>query len=132
MKMKQRVIAGPFHTPGMLRRRQTSKQLLSRPIPDFSNELDQFEKIVASYESSATWDDRCDEWIDGVSQKLNAWNPNFARQFNRRDLLGTNGGGHMLLEYRKLVELEVRCSRLQRIAFPEKRNPSRLSRFLAK
>jgi hypothetical protein len=86
---------------------------------------------VTSYEPSAAWDEKVDEWIDGVVEELRLWNPNMVRRFKRVSLLESYGYGYdyMVVEYRKLVELEARCSQLRRIVFTEERATLRFSKL---
>jgi len=79
---------------------------------------------VNSFELSAEWDEKCDGWIDGVAEKLQLWNPEMARRFKRASYLESD---YMLLEYRKLVELHSRHSRLQTIVLPKESAWLRLS-----
>jgi hypothetical protein len=86
---------------------------------------------VTSYELSAAWDEKVDEWIDGVAEELRLWNPNMVRRFKRVSFLESYGYGYdyMVVEYRKLVELEARYSQLRRIVFPEERTTLRFSKL---
>jgi len=114
--MEQRPTPGLLRTLRIFRNGRSPEQSSSRSIPDFSNELDQFEEIVNSYESSTAWDKKCDDLIDHVAGKLQLWNPEMATRFKRASYFESD---YMLLEYRKLMEFRARYSNLQRIVFPE-------------
>jgi hypothetical protein len=83
------------------------------------------DELEQAYDDSPYWHLLCDEWAEGVHQKLMSWSPRMARRFLSVSLFESSGGVYMLDESpetnHKLNELRERRSRLQSIAKPHRR-----------
>jgi hypothetical protein len=91
----------------------------TKPIPDFSFEIDWFEEIDRRYDYDSDWKALCDEWTERVSAKLYLWHPRLADRFQRTSIFELSGGSLMLDAFsedeQRYVEFHQRRRKLGRM-----------------